>query len=233
MKKIINLTLAFLIALSMSSQNLVSNESFEKYKKCPEDLGEFDKVTGWYNPTKGTPDFFCTCFKGKNKMGIPGNYMGTQTAKEGLAYAGIIAYSERSANYREYIAQKLAKPLMKDSIYLVSFHVSLADFSTYAVSSIGLLFSTSEIKSTTWNQIDSIPQIENPSNNNITNKSDWVKISSKYTAIGDERYIIIGNFKKDKNSLVKIISKDKSKKSDQKAYYYVDLVSIELVREGN
>lgn len=234
MKKIINLVIAFLTVISLASQNLVSNESFEKYKKCPEDLGEFDKVSGWVNPSKGTPDFYSSCFKtGKNNMGLFDNYMGSQSAKEGEAYAGIIAYSQRSADYREYLAQKLSKPLQKDSVYLIKFFVSLSDFSTFAVSSIGIYLCADEISSSSWNPINAIPQIENPFDIVVTDKDDWIEISAEYTATGEERFIIIGNFKKDKDSNIENISNDNTKKSDLKAYYYVDCVSVELCPESD
>lgn len=220
--------------MSLTGQNLVSNESFEKYKKCPEDLGEFDKVSGWENPSKGTPDFFSSCFKtGKNKMGIPENYMGEQSPKEGESYAGIIAYSQRSADYREYLAHKLSKPLQKDSVYLIKFYVSLSDYSNFAISTLGMYLSAEEINSSSWNPINAEPQIENNFEKVINETTDWVEITAIYTATGDERYIIIGNFKKDKESNITTISNDNSKKSDLKAYYYVDCVSVELCPEGD
>jgi OmpA-OmpF porin, OOP family len=231
MMKIIKFITAFFFAINIYGQNLISNESFEKTKKCPEDLGELDRASDWHNPTKGTPDLFSSCNKDKNKMGVPENYMGSQFAKDGESYAGFIAYAQRSSDYREYVAQKLSKNLKKDSVYKISFYISLADYSNFAISTIGVYFCDQAINSSSWNPINAEPQFETPEEIMLNDKQDWIEITFEYTATGEERYVIIGNFRKDSQSKIETLQSDNPKKSDQKAYYYIDCVSIELCPE--
>jgi hypothetical protein len=59
--------------------NLVFNGSFEEYRFCPkrvDAVGILINVEGWYQPTRGSADYFNTC--GSKECGVPVNKLGEQ-----------------------------------------------------------------------------------------------------------------------------------------------------------
>src|SRR5690554_3199107 len=200
--KILVLTglLAALTPIS-KAQNLVPNPSFETYSQCPDpatldpmpnDMMEL--ATGWNNPTGYTPDYFHACVNLPNSFGVPTNGYGSQDARTGNAYAGLITmYGETEA--REYIQTELTESLIAGKQYLVTFYVCLGKVCTYAANNIGAYFSNTSVSvSHSW-VLPYIPQISNnPFTNPLTNMVGWTEVSGVFTAVGGEQYMIIGNF---------------------------------------
>lgn len=131
-----------LFSTQLLSQNLVQNPSFENTGFCAETIGYFDKnPRHWSTPTRGSTDIFSEC--AKEKVGVPNNFNGMQEAKSGKNYAGFYLHSDQ--NYREYIQSQLSEKLEKDVTYKVSFYVSLAEKSDYAIKSIDFLLSAKNL----------------------------------------------------------------------------------------
>ena len=129
------------IPTGIQAQNLVPNPGFETYRDCPTELGNFDRdVLTWTSPTDASTDFFHHC---SQKMGAPENFNGAQTTFEGEGYAGFYAYAP--GNYREYLQVRLKSPLQEGTSYTLSFHISLAERSDYALREIGVLFSNNAL----------------------------------------------------------------------------------------
>ena len=137
-----NFFLPFLLySIFAQGQNLVKNPSFEDYSACPDALGTFNSdVIFWSAPTEGSTDYFNTC---STAMGIPDNFNGSQTAKFGEAYVGMYLYAP--GDYREYIQAELAQKLIKGEKYILSFYISRAEKSDYAIRDIQVLFSKEKI----------------------------------------------------------------------------------------
>jgi outer membrane protein OmpA-like peptidoglycan-associated protein len=80
----------------MTSQNLVTNPSFEEATFCPNKHGDFNNnVKFWSTPTNGTSDYFNQCssyFSSKNPHGYQQPY-------DKKAYAGIVTYYENKENW--------------------------------------------------------------------------------------------------------------------------------------
>ncbi|HBS85132.1 MAG: hypothetical protein A2W91_01470 [Bacteroidetes bacterium GWF2_38_335] len=228
MKKTLFTALLILVAgLAFAQKNLVPNEGFDNYKKCPSDLGQIDRTDYWFTPSQGTPDFFGACSKGgKISLGVPENYMGSQGPKSGENYTGIISYSKRSPDYREYLAVELNSKLMADSIYYLRFHVSLADYSKFATDNIGACVTDSLVKQVSWLPVSLEPVLISKPGKVMSEKVDWIEISGQFVAKGGEEYLIIGNFKPDKEIIIKEVNTSPVDKSGQKAYYYVDDIML-------
>ena len=141
-KKHLALFLCFCSMATLFCQNLIKNPSFETFSTCPKALGNFnDDVDFWSTPTHGSTDYFHAC---SEAMGTPKNFNGTQPADFGEGYAGLYFYAPN--DYREYLQAELSAPLIKDKKYRVSFYVSLAERSDYAVKEFGILFSKDKIE---------------------------------------------------------------------------------------
>ena len=245
-----NITLAALLTLfqwsnaqTETSGNMVYNPSFEEHGECPQRidaLGIMDGVDAWWQPTKGSSDYFHTC--GGRECLTPRNKMGNQPPHTGDAYCGIYCSKE---NYREYLQTELKEPLRKGHRYRVSFWASLADKSPNAIATLGALFTVDRISDTTWNilmnnEVSDLgngqkqiiatyykPQVANPSRFVLIYMDQWNEITGEFTAEGGEKYLTIGNFNSFNHSGVVPTHADNAVLSG--AYYYIDDVSVECL----
>jgi len=216
------------------AQNLVKNPSFEEFLQCPIN-GLFDdfvkdwvKILPLYNPAK----YYNVC--ASSTYNVPHNGAGYQTARTGSAYASILVYYYDYSytvmgleDARSYIENNLIIPLQKDSIYCVSYYVSLQDSGGYAISGPdGAIQNIDAYLSDTmvnWNnghakRISVAPQIK--SKQLLEDTENWMLVSDLYKAKGGEQYIIIGNFLHSNNT-TKVYYKP-----DMQVNYYIDDVSV-------
>lgn len=210
------------------TQNIVPNGDFETYTTCPITWHSIALATGWMQPTLGTCDFLDTCAI-LHHVDVPNNYFGIQTPYNGGGYAGLYAYYKWPTTYREYIQAKLNSPLIVNQKYYISCRVSLADSSQYATDDLGILISQVQPSSTSDTALSNfIPQITNPQNQFLTNKTSWKRIFGSYKATGGEEYITIGNFKNDANTDTLKVPFPVWRPTDSTSYYYIDRVCVSL-----
>lgn len=254
MKKFwIPISLFFLLGTSAFSQglpvadtsrvNLVFNGSFEEYRFCPkrvDAVGILINVDGWYQPTKGSADYFNTC--GSRECGVPKNKLGEQLPHDGDGYCGI--YCSKN-DYREYLQTRLRRKLRAgDSIRLTIF-VSLSEQSTGAVATLGGLFTKEDIYDTVRSILlhkeyetlsDDIfqviattytPQVMNPSDVPLTDTKNWQCVTGIFVADGGEQYITLGNFNTAERS--GYVEPDSLVQLLPGSYYYIDDVFVECL----
>lgn len=205
-------------------QNLVKNPSFEEFNKCPEGLGNMtEDATGWSVSTYGTTDYFNEC---SDEMGVPNNFSGEQTTEFGKGYAGL--YMLAPNDYREYLQAELTQHLVKGKRYSISFYISLAEKSIFAVKDIGVLFSEKKMNEPTRKHLIrpnskdySYNHLEISKNDYFADKLGWMLVTTEIVARGTEAFLTIGNFR---NNGASSLKKMKGKKSA--AYYYIDMVSV-------
>jgi hypothetical protein len=223
MRKI--LFVLFIIFHKGNSQNLVKNPSFEIYSNCPNSSEQIDRATFWNNPPNntGSSDYFNTC-SSINWCDVPNNSQGFQLAQDGNAYAGIVIYYDfyLAPDYREYIQTELQSPLLAGQTYQVSFYVSLSDTSRLASNNIGAVLTVNQLIGDGGElPITSTPQILNQNIVNDTN--GWTLISGEYSAIGGEKFLTIGNFFYNNQTLTQVSNPIYG---FLQAYYLVDNVSV-------
>ncbi|NNC35603.1 MAG: OmpA family protein [Croceitalea sp.] len=205
------------------------NPSFEEFKECPNSLGTFGiHVTHWSTPTKGTTDYFNTC---STVMGAPENFKGLQHVKFGSAYAGLYFYAP--TDYREYIQVPLRSTLKKGNTYILSFHISLAEGSDFAVKDFGVVLSQKPYDIPTKANLSKGRLFKMSGNlfqsfeiNNAQyhkNKTDWLEVKTTVVAKGFERFLILGNLR---NNASTRKLKAKRQESKRGSYYYIDMVSL-------
>lgn len=219
------------------SQNLVRNPSFENYISCPID-GKFNgRIQDWveFLPLNSA-HYFNSCSSTQDN--VPQNNFGFQTARTGNAYVCITTYYfDYSPDWRSYIQNYLLSKLKKDSIYCISYYVSLCDSGGSALS-IGPNGAIQNIDAylsdtiVTWNnglgiRLNNItPQIK--SKQLLTDTENWTQISGLYKAKGNEQYIIIGNFLTRENTTkVNYING-----GEMGLDYYIDDVSVTPLNVG-
>lgn len=226
--------------MAQTPDNMVYNPSFEEYSHCPERidaLGVMTAVDAWWQPTAGSSDYFNAC--GGRECQVPRNKMGVQNAHSGVAYCGIYCSQE---HYREYLQTELRQPLLSDRHYRVSFWVSLAEKSPFAVAPLGAFLTQDRISDTTWDLLmqrestdygqqgnQSIatfytPQVVYDGDSAIMESNVWIEVSGDFIAAGGEKFLTIGNFASFNRSRVTHIENGNSILPG--AYYYIDDVSV-------
>lgn len=221
--------IVFLLCISKAytQQNHVKNGSFEDYINCP--LGEsspgnyqLENCKNWYTPTLATSDYMNVC--NNTSVSIPTNIGGYEWPRTGNAYAGIIAFSYFQEFWCEYIQGEIS-PLIGGKTYEITFYVSCAEgYSTITISRLGALLTSSQFFQSNSLPLQSTPAIVNTTN--ITDTSGWQKISGKFIASGDERFITIGYFgNMDFSDTAFFQSADPG--VVRAAYYFIDDVQIE------
>jgi len=210
------------IATASFSQNLVRNCDLEARINCPYDHGQLFLCSSWYSPGTGTSDYLNSC--NTDKYGVPVNMFGEQAAHSGSAYAHLILYYPMQGHYREYMQTELACRLEEGKEYLVSFFVSCADDSRYAIDAIGLYLSMDPLMQD-GDELIAISgdvHIRNTPGTVIDDKSGWTMISGSYIASGGERFLTIGNFSTNGETTTQAFTGYQTNLSS----YYVDDISV-------
>lgn len=223
------LLFCFLFTNSCFGQNLVPNPSFEQFDTCPDQASMIHYATGWMNANTGTADYYNACYVtgGFDDMGVPNNFIGSQNAKSGTAYVGLMVhlFSPTPIHYREYIQTQLSSPLINGVKYYVSFNISRADSSYYISDDIGIYLSSTQNNQGDYLNINVTPQIENTEGSFLNDDNNWVRIYGEYIALGGEEYITIGNFYDDFNTdTIRVISGNSNQYLN--SYYYIDDVCL-------
>lgn len=205
-----------------AQQNLVTNGSFEDTLFCPNGPNNTNALSGWYNPSMATPDYYNNCSLNSGS-GIPLNDLGFQNAQNGNAYIGLYSYSVNKTDYREYIQVQLTEELVANEEYCWEMVVSLSDSLNYASNRIGVAFSTTAITDFTSETLLSLTGVGYTSQL-IIEKTNWKKIVGKFIAQGGEKFLTIGNFYDDQTT--ETLQLQNNSISEDGAYYYIDNVFV-------
>jgi len=145
-------------------------------------------------------------------------------------------YLYTDKNYREYIQGELSKTLIKGKNYKMTFYLSLADKSSYALKDIQVLITEEKLKPCHHSNNcekaikpskateGKFKMYSNTDDVYFLDKEFWIKYSFEFEAEGYENYFSIGNFYRNSKT------KKQSSLSNSPyffSYYYVDEVSIE------
>jgi outer membrane protein OmpA-like peptidoglycan-associated protein len=201
--------------------------------QSPTFYNQYRFVKGLSSPNNARLDLFDSRIK--EKIGIPTNYAGNQTAPNILAanYLGIVTYfNQNKFNLKErveygvendqfnqcgFIQIALNKVPKAGEEYFIEFLVSLADHSRFATSGWGVYFSEREMAN-----VDSFAtKIRANISSTImpNNKNLWQSFKEKYKFKGTEQYMIIGCFQNENYKTEEVTNATGF--GLNRAYYYV------------
>lgn len=211
-------------------QNLIPNSSFEEANSDSAITLDFKNnftCKVWDSPTKGTPDYFNSSRNGD--FGCPINRYGYLMAHTGVAYCGFII--KYNSNSYEYIQVKLNSKLIKDSIYCISFYVSVPQYSAFSTNEVNCFF-TNEKNELNLNHsiINNSSYIKLLTKENYIKPSIWNQVVNYYKAKGGEEYMVIGMLNMKYNNFK--ISTVSSSNVQKGIYMFIDDVSLKAISDS-
>jgi outer membrane protein OmpA-like peptidoglycan-associated protein len=226
-------TIVALVAVTLSPQaqtfNLVPNSGFEDTNiKKLRSYGQMEEVSkDWFSATEVPADIYGDGAKG-DKIAIPTNDYGTQEPAAGLCYAGFRAYSKDPRMQRSYLEVKLPQMLDRDVMYCVSFDISLADLSRYAVNDIGVVLSDRKVEQPNLGDMILQPDVQQKTNKVFQYTEGWEKFCGTFVGTGQEEYIVIGCFGSRSDMTIEKVKRPVGLTGPQlsHAYYFIDNVEI-------
>ena len=223
MKKAIIIILLYLLtSTNISAQvNLVPNGDFEIYSSLPDGPMELNRAVGWNNVNGnyqvagyGSPDYYYLGGFGA---------VGTITPYSGNGQVGLALYCAPD-NFREYISTQLISHLDSGRNYFFSYylyHNTVGDQNnggcSKSCSNMGVYFSNNHLSQSFSEPITVIPQIEIDTIINYTN--NWEKYTFTFTSTDSFKYITIGNFRDNLNTLISV-------SGNTCAYYWLDKIEL-------
>ncbi|MFA6951260.1 MAG: hypothetical protein WCQ70_11310 [Lentimicrobiaceae bacterium] len=198
-------TFAFLLlSISTFAQNLVINPSFED-SIVVNTIRPFSSK-GWLDDVAySSVDLFSAANFEDSGYAVPNTYLGFHHAYDGDSFIGLLLFSW-SGNL-EHITGSLSSPMLKDSLYQISFHIKYPGDSCMIYSKfIEVLFSGTKPKSKfgepfferCFSEKCPVADLKINIEETVTNK-DWVKCQAVYKAKGNEKYFTLGIFYQNKD----------------------------------
>ena len=230
MKKTINIILFLLLANTniFAQINLVPNGDFENYSAIPIYPNQSNLAIGWNNVNGhyfpwsepyGSPDYLNMLVN--NLIST----FGAITPYSGNGQMGLITYAIPNPPWREYISNQFTKKMVPGHYYTVSFYLSNGTGGNtfqyeYGANNFGICFSTNPLHQSTHEVIAVTPQIE--IDTIIYFYNNWHHFSFNFIADSSYKYITIGNFKDDANTMVSNYGSIYS----IVAYYFIDKIEV-------
>jgi hypothetical protein len=184
--------LSFLNSLGQQIGNYVSNGSFESLNSYS--ISSYYNVVNYWQPidTNQFADYLGTNLS--PIANVPYVY-GFQYPRTGNNYIGTQFY-----NFRGYPRNRLKEHLKPNVTYCAKYYIVNTNNNPIATDGAGMYFASSTLDTITQCNIALYyltPQIQNQPGNIITDTLNWIPITGTFVATGNEKYLVIGNFKTD------------------------------------
>ena len=198
----------FLVALCLLlSSNLLHGQRVSNYVSN----GSFEEITDCSNPLIISKSRYWNAIDSAN-IGqggmliptcsglVPKNVGGYQQPRTGLNYARTTLYCPLCGvnNQRYFPKNRLKRNLVAGSVYCVRMYVCREDSSALAIDALQILLADESIDTIKYAAEPLTylnPQISQQTGVPITDTANWVEVKGTYTATGNEKYLILGNFK--------------------------------------
>lgn len=191
--------------------NLVPNGSFEEYIVCPTGVGIDGFLQNWFEPTDCTPDLFHDC----------GGAIPVFSVYPHSGSGMMRMYLWSSSGDREYAEVKLIQPLVAGEKYEFTVYMRLFNEFVSRVGSFGVVLSEDSVTEFTgWPVLlSNSPSLQRDPNSIMNDTSIWYSYVDTFQAIGNEEFMIIGNFLSNADTPIEVVS-------NVAAGYHFDDVSL-------
>ena len=181
--------------------NYVTNGGFEKANNCSDQLPYLEHAYGWR--TIDTSQALGVQLKHKCIHNVP---TGLTTAIfqypfKGQGFCSMSVYCPPpfcSIYYnRAFAMNRLIQNLVINKTYCVKFYYNVSNVSSYGLSDIHAYFGDNKLDTISfcWQPLTYLnPQIKNAHGHYATDTLNWTALTGTFTAQGNEKFIVIGNF---------------------------------------
>jgi hypothetical protein len=217
-KKLVLITCFLTHHFILSSQNLVRNGGFERWKSWTEYAGN-TLLPKYWNSINGRMRLaYMTFSVNLNDHRSHSNSFGNQLPNHGNNYSVISPVGQSLQG--TFLTTKLSEELIKDSLYYVEFNVSRCDYSCVTTSLLEMCF-TKESNIHKWNyELWKIgPSFSNPLGV-IEDSLNWTQIGGIYKAKGGERFLTLGSFHPQNEMTFKMCDWENDKERKKKPSKY-------------
>ncbi len=216
-------------------------------------------IQNWFY-TKATPDIFRYITADTSNNGgcwgpggfkIPNSAFGFQYPRTDSTYIGLFIYwyedqntwAGHTYNYREWAGVKLSDTLKQGRCYEFTMYVSRGEKSNRIVSSIGAFFSADSLYETVvttdtmmsylspWPIDSHFIQVQHNPWETIYDTSNWIPITGRFKATGNEVYMYLGNFLPDNQYPIVEIDTLVNNPLCNLTYFFIDDVSLYEIEE--
>jgi len=221
---------AFLNAQQIDTlRNWVKNGDLETVEgKKLKRAGGIIYASGWNSPNKKNADLFSEDATVESNVSSPKNFAGEQTALSGKNYAGLRWWSYQNKEARSYLQTKLTKQMKKDSLYCVSYYVSLGDLSKYATAEMGAFLGKQKVEKDDETSLTFDVKVPNLRTKIYDDLYSWQGVCGVYQADGFEQFLLLGNFSATEKTPNAKTKRPRGETRPQvfSAYYYIDNVEV-------
>ncbi len=223
LKKLIILFLTT-VPFYSEGQNLVQNPGFEINAGFPVATGQWVLANNWSNANSPTasPDYLHT--NGSGNAQLPNSVFGTVSPYQGNAIMGMAMWYSPSPNFREYMSQTLAAPLVVGGSYTFSFYITNGIPGLYGgagTENVEVDFSVNPFIQSGSTPFNYTPLL---TNSTMIYSSTWIQMSYTFVATAPYTHFAIGNFRTDANSVIQQFVST----PNPGAYFFIDEVSLTL-----
>jgi len=188
----------FCNGLNSQIANYVNNGGFEQYHNCL--IPVINSVKYWRSidsSISANVGFYSTCFPN-----VPSGSLTYQWPRTGqnFCYPTFLCQPPQCSSYRGYARNRLKTNLVTGKTYCVKFYVCVGNPASYGIDGFGAYFGDNTLDTITTIGIPLTyltPQIQNPNGNIISDTLNWTLVTGTFVAAGNEKHMVIGNFKSD------------------------------------
>ena len=224
----------FVISLTALAQNLIPNGSFEDILTCPEERAQLFLAPPW-RTFHSYGSLFSECSSNDTltppTVNCCGFFVGTNLyPADGSNFGGFSNYTDFPNQGVEYMIVPLARELRAGETFVASAMLApdvgpaLLAYSYAFTNAIGLGLvgdTTGLNEFNVRNRARAVAQLAQP----LADTATWTPLRGCATALGGERYLVVGNFLEEKDVL-KVYSQEE--KTFARNYIFVDDVRLEV-----
>ena len=180
--------------------NYVNNGGFEECLNCNQ---SFTPLMAKFWSSLDTNKFFGIVLTSLPPTSqVPNSSFTHQWPRTGNNYFLSTLYFKPSTpqTLRGYSRNRLKQKLQSNKTYCVKIHYNITNQCTYGVDGFGAYFGDITLDTITLCEKPITyltPQVQNPTNNILSDTLNWALLTGTFVANGTEKYMLLGNFKSD------------------------------------
>jgi gliding motility-associated-like protein len=195
------LFLVFCCLKTNAQANLVPNGDFEDVKICPSGQSNFYNAKGWFTPQIAPITLNDPCQYGIYWAPNTDTFGVNKTRSSSFETYGFFVNVQNLSHHRVYLATQLKEKLVAGQRYyfemsfrtldsVAHLHRVITDFSDGQAVAFSSDFPTYD-----WNVPNDFMHLKPILSHSLVKDYNWHKLKGCFTAVGNEKYIIIGNFR--------------------------------------